>query len=108
MVILKLLLGLFCIKFVTSESPNLPRISFDLTIPLNKVLSGNISKSDFRNTFISTNFFDNDTGHRETVVLLYVAGINAKTKPKYLSGYFNEISCGKVMVFSFCKLQIVM
>jgi len=81
MVILKLLLELFCIKFVTtSVSQNLPVISFDLTRPLNKVLSGNISKSDFKNTFMSTNFFNDDTGSREIVGLLYAAGRNASNK----------------------------
>jgi len=77
MAILKCLLELICIKSVASESIDLPRISFDLTIPLNKVLYGNISKSDLKNTLLSTNFFNDDTGSREIVGLLYAAGINA-------------------------------
>jgi len=77
MAILKVLLGIICVNSVASESPTLPRISFDLTIPLNKVLSGIISKSDFKNTLISTNFLNDDTGSREIVGLLYAAGRNA-------------------------------
>jgi len=77
MLFTKLLLEFVCITLVAGESPNLPRISFDLTIPLNKLLFGNILKSDFKNTLLSTNFFNNDTGSRETVTLLYAAGRNA-------------------------------
>jgi len=80
MVLSKLLLNLTCIKFVAGdESPNLPIISFDLTIPLNKVLSGNISKSDFKSTLVSTILHKNNTGSKETIGLLYAAGTNALT-----------------------------
>jgi len=86
MVFLKIVLLLVSISFVSSADFNLPKISFDLTIPLNKVLSGEISKEDFKDTLVSTIFFNNDTGSRELVNLLYATGINAQTKHQIIIG----------------------
>jgi len=76
MVLFKFLLQLICIDPVASESPILPKITFDLTLPLNRVLSGDISKSDFKKTLFSNYFFKNDVDSGETVTFLYAAGMS--------------------------------
>jgi len=75
-ILVKILAHLICFKLVASEDPNLAKIIYDLTIPLNNVLSGGTSKTEFKETLISSPIFRNNEANTDTVYLLYAAGPN--------------------------------